>query len=275
MNNTEETLDFEQKHKEDLQRLRGFRLLDDDFMSKVFEDKACAEFLLQIILQRHDLKVQSAQGQYDIKNLQGRSIRLDILAVDSNNRIYNIEIQRSDRGADAKRARYNSSLIDANITEAGDKYDALTETYVIFITENDVLKAGLPIYHVDRIIQETGEPFGDEAHIIYVNSKKQEDTELGRLMHDLHCKNAEDMHSKILADRVYELKETQKGVEFMCREMEQIYSEGIESGELKKAKASALSMAADGMKVDKIAHYLNVSAQMVQKWIDESMSVAH
>ena len=61
MNNTEETLDFEQKHKEDLQRLRGFRLLDDDFMSKVFEDKACAEFLLQIILQRHDLKVQSVQ----------------------------------------------------------------------------------------------------------------------------------------------------------------------------------------------------------------------
>ena len=136
MDNTEETLDFEQKHKEDLQRLRGFRLLDDDFMSKVFEDKACAEFLLQIILQRHDLKVQSVQGQYDIKNLQGRSIRLDILAVDSNNRIYNIEIQRSDRGADAKRARYNSSLIDANITEAGDKYDALTETYVIFITES-------------------------------------------------------------------------------------------------------------------------------------------
>ena len=112
MDNTEETLDFEQKHKEDLQRLRGFRLLDDDFMSKVFEDKACAEFLLQIILQRHDLKVQSAHGQYDIKNLQGRSIRLDILAVDTNNHPYNIEIQRSDRGAVAKRARYNSSLMN-------------------------------------------------------------------------------------------------------------------------------------------------------------------
>ena len=284
MNNTEETLDFEQKHKEDLQRLRGFRLLDDDFMSKVFEDKACAEFLLQIILQRHDLKVQSVQGQYDIKNLQGRSIRLDILAVDSNNRIYNIEIQRSDRGADAKRARYNSSLIDANITEAGDKYDALTETYVIFITENDVLKAGLPIYHVDRIIQETGEPFGDEAHIIYVNSKKQDDTELGRLMHDLHCKNAGDMHSKILADRVYELKETQKGVEFMCREMEQIYSEGIENGEklgiakgeklgiekgeLKKAKETALSLAEMGLSVDKIAQAVKINVDTVREWID-------
>ena len=114
---------------------RGFPLIILKESRWCFHD----EFLLQIILQRHDLKVQSVQGQYDIKNLQGRSIRLDILAVDTNNRTYNIEIQRSDRGAGAKRARYNSSLIDANITEAGDKYDALTETYVIFITENDVV----------------------------------------------------------------------------------------------------------------------------------------
>lgn len=32
-------LNFEQKHMEDLQRLQGFRLLDDDFMSKVFIEK--------------------------------------------------------------------------------------------------------------------------------------------------------------------------------------------------------------------------------------------
>ena len=55
--NEEERFDFEQKHEEDLQRLRGFRLLDDDFMSKVFEDKNCVEFLLQIILKRDDLFV--------------------------------------------------------------------------------------------------------------------------------------------------------------------------------------------------------------------------
>ena len=236
MNNTEETLNFEQKHKEDLQRLRGFRLLDDDFMSKVFEDKACAEFLLQIILQRHDLKVQSAQGQYDIKNLQGRSIRLDILAVDTNNRSYNIEIQRSDRGAGAKRARYNSSLIDANITEAGDKYDALTETYVIFITENDVLKAGLPIYHIDRIIQETGEPFGDEAHIIYVNSQIKDETELGKLMHDFSCTDPKDMYYKILADRVRYFKEDEEGVLTMCREMENMRKESSHEKAVEIAK---------------------------------------
>ena len=64
--NEEERFDFEQKHEEDLQRLRGFRLLDDDFMSKVFEDKNCVEFLLQIILKRDDLKVTSVSSQYVI-----------------------------------------------------------------------------------------------------------------------------------------------------------------------------------------------------------------
>ena len=50
-------------------------------------------------------------------------------------------------------------------------------------------------------------------------------------MHDLHCKNADEMHSPVLAKRVHELKDTQKGVELMCHEMEKIYSEGMESGE--------------------------------------------
>ena len=68
---------------DDLRRLRAFRLLDDDFMIKVFEDKSCVEFLLQIILNRKDLKVQSINSQYSPKNLQGRSICLDILALDN------------------------------------------------------------------------------------------------------------------------------------------------------------------------------------------------
>ena len=75
-------VEFERKHEEDLQRLRGLRLLDDDFMSKVFEDVKCAEFLLQILLNRDDLKVKKSTSQYGIKNLQGWSVRLDILAVD-------------------------------------------------------------------------------------------------------------------------------------------------------------------------------------------------
>ena len=215
-------LDFERKHQEDLHRIRNFRLMDDDFMSKVFEDPSCAELLLQIILERQDLRVQNVQSQYDLKNLQGRSVRLDILAVDQANRAYNIEVQRSDSGAAVKRARYNSSLLDANLTMKGDSYEQLNETYVIFITEHDVLGDGLPIYHIDRIIRESGKVFGDETHIIYVNAQIQNETALGHLMHDFVCSSAEKMYYATLAERVRYFKEEQKGVVTMCKALEEM-----------------------------------------------------
>lgn len=230
------SLDLERKHAEDLQRLSALRLLDDDFMNKVFEDKACAEFLLQIILQRSDLKVAQVHVQHEVKNLQGRSARLDILAVDEENRVYNIEIQRDDRGASVKRARYNSSLIDANITEPGEQYEKLNETYVIFITEHDVLKGGRPIYRIERTVQETGESFGDGTHILYVNAQMKDDTALGQLMHDFSCTSADEMHYQILADRVRYFKEDKEGVATMCKIMEDMKNEAAKRNSIETAR---------------------------------------
>ena len=256
-NKTQQELDFERKHEQDLQRLRGLRLIDDDFMAAVFEDPACAEFLLQIILKREDLKVCEVNGQYGIKNLQGRSVRLDILAVDEQNRAYNVEVQRSDRGASEKRARYNSSLLDANLTHSGSSYDALNEAYVIFITENDVLKAGLPIYHIHRMVEETGAVFNDQSHIIYVNSQIKDESALGKLMRDFFCTDAKDMFYPVLANRVQYFKQDAKGVATMCRAMEEMRKdERIEC---------ALEMLADGMPYKKVAKYSKLTLEEVKE----------
>ena len=259
-NKTQQELDFERKHEQDLQRLRGLRLIDDDFMAAVFEDPACAEFLLQIILKREDLKVREVHGQYSIKNLQGRSVRLDILAVDKQNRAYNIEVQRSDRGASEKRARYNSSLLDANLTSSGSSYDALNEAYVIFITENDVLKAGLPIYHIHRMVEETGAVFNDQSHIIYVNSQIKDETALGKLMHDFFCTDAKDMFYPVLANRVQYFKQDAKGVAAMCRAMEEMRNETVRERNIE----CALEMLADGMPYEKVAKYSKLTLEEVK-----------
>lgn len=231
---------FLQKNKEYMEIIRGLKLIDDDFMSKVFEDIECTQLLLNIILDREDLTVCEVHPQFDIKNLQGRSVRLDILARDKDGLMYNVEVQRSDHGAGFKRARYNSSLLDANLTNPGDKYNALGETYVIFITEHDVVKAGLPIYHIDRIVRETGEVFNDGAHIIYVNAQHKSNTPLGKLMSDFACTDAENMNYPVLAERVKYFKEDAKGVANMCREIEKLaesrYAEGQAEG---KAEARA------------------------------------
>lgn len=57
-------------------------------------------------------------------------------------------------------------------------------------------------------------------------------------MHDLHCKKADEMYSKVLADRVRILKETPEGVELMCKEMDEIYNWGVKNGEQRGEKRS-------------------------------------
>ena len=71
------TEQIDQKHQEDLQRLRGFRLLDDDFLTKCFEeDTASIELVLQIVLEKPDLKVLDVRTQVFVENLLNRSVRL-------------------------------------------------------------------------------------------------------------------------------------------------------------------------------------------------------
>ena len=231
-----------EKHIQDMERIKEMRLIDDIFMSKVFEDRACAEVLLRAILKKNDLKVKNVNVQYDIKNLQGRSVRLDILEEDEIGKIYDIEVQRSNTGADAKRARYNSSILDANITEPGDTYKKLAETYVIFITESDVFKAGKAVYHIDRVIRETKKIFEDEAHIIYVNSQKQNNTTLGRIMHDFYCKDAKDVKNKTLKNRIKFFKEDKEGVTIMANTIDKFRLECEIAGMKKQSIETARKM---------------------------------
>lgn len=257
--------------------IKNFTLMSDIFMRNVFKQRECLEYVLQVIMEKQDLKVIDQIIQKDYKNLQGRSAIMDCVARDSEGKQFDVEIQQDNEGASPKRARYHSGLMDMNTLNPGQDFDELPESYVIFITRDDILGYDFPIYHIDRHIKEADDSFQDEAHIIYVNSRKQEDTELGRLMHDLHCKNADEMHSPVLAKRVHELKDTQKGVELMCHEMEKIYSEGMESGEkrgeLKAKKETALSLAEMGLPVEKIAKAVNHNVKDVQKWIDETLCV--
>ena len=251
--------------------IKNFTLMSDIFMRNVFKQRECLEYVLQVIMEKQDLKVIDQIIQKDYKNLQGRSAIMDCVARDSEGKQFDVEIQQDNESASPKRARYHSGLMDMNTLNPGQDFDELPESYVIFITSDDILGYGFPIYHIDRHIKEADNSFQDEAHIIYVNSRKQEDTVLGRLMHDLHCRNADKMHSPVLAKRVHELKDTQKGVELMCHEMEKIYSEGMESGELKAKKETALSLAEMGLPVEKIAKAVNHNVNEVQKWIDENL----
>lgn len=247
--------------------LRNFTIMSDVFMRNVLKKKACTEYILQVIMEK-DLRVVEQELQKDYKNLQGRSAILDCVVMDAEGKRYDVEIQQDNEGASPKRARYYSGLMDMNTLEAGQDFDELPETYVIFITREDIIGYGLPAYHIGRTIGEIQVEFRDESHIIYVNSKIQEDTKLGRLMHDMNCKNADEMYSKVLAERVRELKETEKGEEMMCKEMDEIFHEGIEIGEKKAKRKMVLNLSGMGMDVEQIAKAVGEPEHLVKEWID-------
>ena len=201
-------------------------LFDDDFMSLVFErNKEATEYLINTILERDDLKVIEVVGQREYKNpyFGGRVVRVDIYAMDVDGKIYDIEVQRSDTGAVPERARFHSAMVDVRMLKEKQKFKEIKDSYVIFITQNDVIGKGLPLYHAERMIRETNEEFGDGSHIIYVNGAyKNDEDPIGRLVHDFGCVRSADMYSDLLKEQVRYFKETEGGLAEMCEIIEDV-----------------------------------------------------
>ena len=221
-----------QYHQEDLQRLRGFRPIDDTFMRCLFRDNLpLAQFVLRIITGKSDLVLTRQETQKDLKRLLGaRSLCLDVHGVDSENRQYDIEVQRADSGARPERARYHCAAMDIEALDAGQEFEELPETYTIFVTEHDFFGKGVGLYPIERLNLVTNEMFNDREHILYVNGQYQGNDALGRLMHDFLCNNPDDMHYGILAERSRYFKENPKGVSEMCKAMEDMRNEAWERG---------------------------------------------
>ena len=196
-------------------------------MSVVFDgDNELTEFLLRILLSRDDLTVKSVMSQKEKRNLFGRSVRLDIVAEDNNGKLYNVEVQRADKGASPKRVRFNLAMIDSHILQKNDNFDVLPEIYVIFITENDYYKKGMPIYEIEKTVKGTDLTFDDGCNIIYVNGAYRADDAIGRLMHDFRTTDASEMYYDEIANRVRMHKQEEQGAKTMCRIFEE-YGEEV------------------------------------------------
>jgi len=270
------------QREQDLRRIAALRYMDDDFMTVCFDNNIeGVELLLHILLGRDDIKVDRVTTQKMLKNLNGRSSILDIQATDSEKKEYDVEIQRADKGTGAKRARHNSSLLDAHILKAGEDTERLPETYVIFITENDVLGGGQAVYRVDRYVTIgiKQKLFGDGSHILYVNGKYRGDDAVGRLMHDFSCTNPDDMNYDVLARQARYYKSDKEGVAAMCKLLEDMRNEtakeAAKEAALETSKENAIRMLKDGvLSVEQIARYTNLSSEIIQKLKEDVFQMA-
>lgn len=256
-------------HQEDLQRLRGFRPIDDTFMRCLFRnDLPLVELVLRIITGKDDLKLISCDTQADLKRVTGaKSVLLDAYGTDADGKKYDIEVQRTDIGADPHRARYHSSMMDVENLDAGDDFSKLPDTYVIFITENDYYRENQPIYSIQNIITTTGKPFNDGTHILYVNGNYRGDSEIGRLMHDFNCTDADHMTFSLLAEKTRYLKENPKGVSEVCKQMEDLRNESLFEGKI----LTLIDLVEDGsLSIEKAAAKMNMTVNEFREFMNKA-----
>ena len=225
---TEEKMKNVVQDREKIDRLiDGLTLFDDDLMSRVFDKNIEAtELLLRIILERK-IKVISVIGQEEMKSaaVGGRNITLDVHALDENGEKMDIEVQGNSEGAHIRRARYHSSVLDSRMLKEGQEFKEIKDSYVIFIYKRDKFQEGLPLYHIDRYVRETGKLFEDGSHIIYVNGNYKGDDEIGYLMQDFHQTDPDNMHYKELSQGVRHFKEVEEGRDTMCEAVQEYAKE--------------------------------------------------
>lgn len=138
----------------------------------------------------------------------------------------------------------------------------MPETYVVFITEHDVLGKGWPLYKVERCILGTSESFDDGSHILYVNGAYRDETPIGKLMHDFSCSDPANMYYGLLASRVRFFKESKEGVAIMCKAMEDMRNQAQKEGMLEVVR----NLLSDGtLSLEKIAKCANLSLDEVKK----------
>jgi len=255
--------------------------LDDDMMQEMFADNTeLAQLVLRIILRKDDLVITSADTQRNLVSLtSARGACLDVYATDAEGRIYDIEIQRSNSGADVYRARYYSSLMDVDFLRQGKDFSTLPDSYTIFVTENDVRGKGKPFYFYLRKDAEDGSILGEKSFIVYVNASYSDEgqdgteSEFSRLMHDFRTSDPDKMRIPLMRDTVSLIKKNSDRRKKMGSTIEKALEkyrdtwteEGIEIGEHRHAVDSAKTMLERGFPCADIADILKLPLAEVEQ----------
>ena len=144
---------FKEKARRTAEQLN---VIDDILFRKMAEDKGFCEEVLSTIL--------------------------DALCRDRTGKCYNIEVQKPDNDDHQRRVRYNASCITTNFTKEGEKFLQIPDVIIVFISRFDPFKKGKTMYHVERVLRETGEVVENGFSEIYVNAAVKDGSDVSELM---------------------------------------------------------------------------------------------
>ena len=252
--------------------LEELTLMDDYMFGTVMSDKINLKPLLESILNITIVDVDFVEPQKTEKEGHlSHGIRMDLYVEDDSGRIFNVEIQTSDKRNLPKRMRYYQSVIDVDILSPGDNYNDLKQSYVIFICNYDTHSQGRYLYMFEnRCIQDTDLVFGDQTMKVIVNTKGsvgEINNELKELLDYLDSGIITGEYTRQLEDAVKLVKASEeRRHEYMVmkiREME-LRDEGEKRGKENQKADDARAMYDDGLEPERIARILKMDVTDVE-----------
>ena len=130
--------------------------------------------LLELILNIKISEISYPEREKTVEAcIDGKGIRLDVYVQDKGStRSFDVEMQLSDSNNLAKRMRYYQGLIDIDKLKRGQHYNALGESFIIFICTFDRFKQGRHIYTFqERCNQDTALKLNDGTTKIFLSTK--------------------------------------------------------------------------------------------------------
>ncbi len=209
--------------------VQQLNIIDDTLFQKMAEDPDFCEEVISTVLEQKVI-VKNVTPQNSVKNLQGRSVVLDALCELESGEECNVEVQKANDDDHQKRVRYNTSCITANITEPGAKFKDVPDVIAIYISKFDMFQSEKTVYHIDRVVRETGEVQDNGLQEIYVNTKIDDGTDIAELMHIFTDGDAYDFEKfPNVSKRKKQFKESEGGNEEMCDLVENYAKERAEA----------------------------------------------
>ena len=219
------------RHREFLlQGVEDLTLLDDTFMKIALNDIEACQHVIRILMDDPSIEIVEVRSQYRISKLVSKDAVLDILAEDTQGRVYNLEIQRKTTLDHARRTRRYNAMVDAEYLEKGKEYSEMPEVYVIYISETDIWKTRQTESPVEKHFKGQMTEYDDGQHTIYINAAINDGSPKAALMQYFKTCDPDDMSQGALSRRVRYLKREKGGIEEMCEYSERIFNGGREEG---------------------------------------------
>ncbi len=167
--------------------LKDLNLMDDFLFDAATENLEACKIILELSLGIRIREIRWKENQKVIHNLPDkRGIRLDFYVVDDQGKIYDVEMQKRNRGNIPKRTRFYQAVVDAPFLKSGEQsFDRLGRTYIVVICGFDLYGLGKYRYTFEnRCIEALELPIGDECTKVILNTKGTNGDEVDQALID-------------------------------------------------------------------------------------------